>query len=313
MSDTAATRLSRMLALVPWLAEHDGVTIAEAAEHFSISEKQLEDDLWLVIMCGIPGYMPDQLIDIDFWDDGRIRVIEPLTLARPMRLSAEEAVTLLIALRLMAQVPGIAQRDAILTVMAKIERSMGTGPADASSVPVAHIESHVDESVLRVVDQAGHAPLWITYASGTDDTVTERLIEIQQTLSVDGLIFLDAYCHRAEAQRTFRLDRVLAARLAEEPVPRAPAVATATSLPPEDRQLEVILELQPQARWLVDVYGAEVLRSEPYTVRLAVHSASWAVRLVLSLAGSAKVIEPTSLAQAVLEAARAARNAYPQA
>jgi proteasome accessory factor C len=106
-----------MLALVPWLAEHDGVTIAEAAEHFSISEKQLEDDLWLVIMCGIPGYMPDQLIDIDFWDDGRIRVIEPLTLARPMRLSAEEAVTLLIALRLMAQVPGIAQRDAILTVI----------------------------------------------------------------------------------------------------------------------------------------------------------------------------------------------------
>jgi proteasome accessory factor C len=302
-----------MLALVPWLAEHDGVTIAEAARHFEVSEKQLEDDLWLVIMCGVPGYMPDQLIDIDFWDDGRIRVIEPLTLTRPMRLSAEEAVTLLIALRLMAQVPGVAQREAILTAMAKIESSMDINIAQASASTPAFVETHVDEAVLRVIEESHGSPLTITYASGSDDTVTERVIEIDRTLSVDGLIYLDAYCHRAGAQRTFRLDRVLSAQpSADEGLERPTGDYDMVPMP-SSRDLEVVVQLDPQARWLVDVYGAEVLSTTPYTVRLAAHSASWAIRLVLSLGGAARVMEPASLRLAVLDAARAARAAYPQA
>jgi len=43
--DTAATRLSRLLALVPWLSAHRGVTIDEAAGHFAVSPDQLERDL----------------------------------------------------------------------------------------------------------------------------------------------------------------------------------------------------------------------------------------------------------------------------
>ena len=79
------------------------------------------------------------------------------------------------------------------------------------------------------------------------------------------------------------------------------------------RDVEVVIQLAPQARWLVDVYGAEVISIEPFTVRLMAHSASWATRLVLSLGGAARVLEPVSLRLAVLEAARAARAAYPQA
>jgi predicted DNA-binding transcriptional regulator YafY len=71
---SAADRLSRLLALVPWLIAHDGVTIAECADHFGVTPEQLEVDLWLLVVCGLPGYGPDQLVDIDFWDDGRIHV-----------------------------------------------------------------------------------------------------------------------------------------------------------------------------------------------------------------------------------------------
>jgi proteasome accessory factor C len=61
---TSAERLSRMLSLVPWLTSHDGVTIDDAARHFDVSPEQLEKDLWLLIVCGLPGYGPDQLVDI---------------------------------------------------------------------------------------------------------------------------------------------------------------------------------------------------------------------------------------------------------
>jgi len=315
MSDTAAQRLSRVLALIPWLAAHDGVTIAEAAQHFGISDKQLEDDLWLAIMCGIPGYMPDQLIDIDFWDDGRIRVIEPLTLTRPMRLSSEEAITLLISLRLMAQVPGIAHRDAIFSVMAKIEQSMDSQRARSSLASDALIDTQVDEAVLSVLDEAGGAPVVITYASGTDDAVSERVIEIERTLSVDGLIYLDAYCHSAQARRTFRLDRVLTAQIADQDPWNVREFATDAPAGPWSSvpELDVVLEITPEARWLVDVYGAEVLAHDPYRIRLVAHSPAWVVRLVMSLGGAATVVEPASLRLAVLETARAARQAYQQA
>jgi proteasome accessory factor C len=96
-----------MLSLVPWLTSHDGVTIDDAARHFDVSPEQLEKDLWLLIVCGLPGYGPDQLVDIDFWDDGRIHVIDPQTLDRPLRLGADEATSLLLGLRLLEQVPGV--------------------------------------------------------------------------------------------------------------------------------------------------------------------------------------------------------------
>ena len=90
---SAQARLTRLLALVPWLVAHDGVTIRECAAHFGVTEEVLQEDLWQLVVCGLPGYGPDQLVDIQFWDDddavrgdGVIRVVDPQTLDRPMRL-----------------------------------------------------------------------------------------------------------------------------------------------------------------------------------------------------------------------------------
>ena len=74
--ETAGARLSRLLAVVPWLAANDGVSIAEAARHFGVTEKQLSDDLWLLICTGRPGHLHGDLVDIQFWDeDGSIHVL----------------------------------------------------------------------------------------------------------------------------------------------------------------------------------------------------------------------------------------------
>ena len=86
--DTAASRLSRLLALVPWLTANPGVTVDEAAAHFDVSADQLEKDLFLLICTGRPGHFHDDLVDIQFWDeDRRITVLDPQSLDRPLRLS----------------------------------------------------------------------------------------------------------------------------------------------------------------------------------------------------------------------------------
>ncbi|MET0826123.1 MAG: hypothetical protein ABWZ89_06380, partial [Acidimicrobiales bacterium] len=66
---SAGERLKRLLALLPWLAAHPGSTIAEISERFGLSPQQLEDDLAVVWMVGVPPYTPDQLIDVEFDGD----------------------------------------------------------------------------------------------------------------------------------------------------------------------------------------------------------------------------------------------------
>ena len=316
MSGTSADRLSRLLALVPWLMARDGVTLAQCAEHFGVSEEQLDLDLWLLVVCGVPGYGPDQLVDIQFWDDGRIHVLDPQTLGRPLRLSQEEALTLLVALRMLAQVPGVEDREAIVSAAVKLERAASATDADREiAVQVA-----VDPAVTHAVDDAlaQGRDLDIRYASATKDEVTDRTIRPRRLFTIDGVTYLEAHCLSAEAVRTFRLDRVVTARLGDTyaaDVPAEPPVGEGTGTRPP-RQT-ALLSVDPAARWIIDVHQAAEEPGAPVDggtlVRLPLHSLDWGVRLVLSLRGSARVLEPPELVDAVADAAASALAAYPDA
>jgi proteasome accessory factor C len=314
---TAGDRLSRLLALVPWLMAHDGVTIAECAEHFGVSEQQLEVDLWLLVVCGLPGYGPDQLVDIDFWDDGRIHVLDPQTLARPMRLTGEEAITLLIALRMLAQLPGVEDRAAVLSAAAKLEEAANV----AAAGKYVAIDVGVEPGVREAVDVAlrEHRRLTIEYAAATRDEVTTRTIEPQRLFTVDGVSYLEAHCLAAGALRTFRLDRVLRGEVGEPfgvaSVEPGPMVTSGSPQGPRPAEMTATLLLDPSARWIIDVHQAQedpAPRGDGRTrVTLPLHSTEWGVRLVLSLRGYATVLDPPALRSAVLEATEAALAAYP--
>lgn len=314
---SASARLSRLLALVPWLMAHDGVTMAECARHFDVSEEQLEHDLWLLVMCGTPGYGPDQLVDIDFWTDGHIHVIDPQTLGRPLRLTGEEATTLLIALRLLAQLPGIDDRESVLSAAAKLEE----GASSRVTSRFVAIDVAVSDEIREAVDVAlaEERELTIQYAAATRDEVTTRTIRPLRLLSVDGVNYLEAHCLSAGALRTFRLDRILTTEVGG-PVPvdeidEASAPAQPAPTVPLSPSSTATLLLEPAARWITDVHHG-VEQGPPDAqgrtrVQVPVHSLDWGVRLVLSLRGAAVVLEPPELVAAVADAAQKALAAYP--
>ena len=78
----AVGQLARLLALIPWLLQRPGVSITAAAKEFGITEAQLRADLGLAFFCGLPGHMPDDLIEVSLEDD-RIVVTNADTIARP--------------------------------------------------------------------------------------------------------------------------------------------------------------------------------------------------------------------------------------
>jgi proteasome accessory factor C len=101
----AGERLGRLLNLVPYLLARPGIPVAEAAADLGVSERQLRDDLELLWVCGLPGYGPGDLIDMAF-DGDRVTVTYDAGIDRPLRLTHDEALALIVALRMLAQVPG---------------------------------------------------------------------------------------------------------------------------------------------------------------------------------------------------------------
>lgn len=305
MRETAAARLSRLLALVPWLEQHPGVSISEAAAHFGIQAEELEQDLWLTICCGLPGHGPDQLIDIQFWDeDGSIHVIDAQTLDRPLRLNPAEAMSLLVGLRLLAQVPGDHDRAALASATAKLEAA-----ADVAQGAAYVLEDSL-ETTLAALTQAisENRSIRLVYAGASRDEVTERIIEPTEIVQHGGRSYLSAWCREAGARRTFRLDRMRAVEVLDETFPARTAPTTdRLSIAPTEG-VAVLVRVWPRSRWLLEAFEtAEVVADgEVWETTLVVADPAWLVRLVMGQAGGLEIVAPAEVRAQVREAALAA-------
>ena len=132
---STAERMTRLLTLVPYLqARPDGVRLADAAGDFGVTEAQLRRDLDLLWVCGLPGHGPGDLIDLAFEGD-RVRVTFTAGMVRPLRLTTDEAVALIVALRTLLEMPGLAEGEAVSRALAKVSAAAGH-PAEVRA-PVA--------------------------------------------------------------------------------------------------------------------------------------------------------------------------------
>lgn len=311
MRETASARLSRLLALVPWLEQHPGVSVSDAASHFGVAPEELEQDLWLTICCGLPGHGPDQLVDIQFWDeDGSIHVIDAQTLDRPLRLRPSEAMSLLVGLRLLAQVPGAHDRAALASATAKLEAA-----ADVAQGAAVVLEDDL-ESTLVVLTRAiaDSRPVRLVYAGASRDEVTERVVEPTDIVRHGGRSYLAAWCREAGAQRTFRLDRMRSVETLDESLPVAAARSDAPAGVAPTDGLAVRVRVWPRSWWILEAFeAADVIAGEGEVreATLVVADPSWLVRLVMGQAGGIEVVEPAEVRAQVREAALSALGRLP--
>jgi proteasome accessory factor C len=124
-SGASVSRLERMLALVPWILAQPGTTITELAHRFEVDETDLEHDLELLPMCGLPPYTADRLIDVWVADDGAVNVRLAEYFERPVRLTPAEGVALVAAVRALLAVPGSDRSGPLASALEKLEHALG--------------------------------------------------------------------------------------------------------------------------------------------------------------------------------------------
>jgi proteasome accessory factor C len=316
MSTTSggSDRLARLLNLVPYLLARPGIHVAEAAADLGVSDKQLREDLELLWVCGLPGYGPGDLIDMAF-DGDRVTITYDAGIDRPLRLTQEEALALVVALRMLAEVPGNQDRDAVERALAKIESAAGDAAAD---LPVAAAPPDYGGRLaqLQATVQHGNA-LRLTYYTATRDELTERVVDPMRMIFAGGRAYLEAWCRRVEAVRRFRVDRIEAYSELDEPsAPPRQAELTDVSegiFTPSQELMLITLRIGRGARWITEYYPCEKVveeSAEQWLVSLRASDLAWARRMVLGLGSQVTVVGPAELAEAVRQEAAAALSAY---
>lgn len=314
----AADKVAFLLALVPWLVDHDRVSVADAAAHFDVSEEQIRDAVKLIAVSGIPGettqYQHGDLFDIAwdrFEDDDEIVLTHLVAIDDSPRFSGREAAALIAGLQYLSALPENSDRGAIDSLMTKLARGASAQPS-----PVA-VEARASDAVLATIRRAvsaGHQ-LEFDYASPGGER-EHRRVDPLRIESIDADWYLRGWCHLRGAVRTFRLDRVDDLVATEEPIThRAGDVHLPDALferSPDD--IVVTLDIAPAVVPLIEDYIPDDAAREIVDglVRTSIRVSHFhgLKRLVAGAPGTVTVVAPPEARRVVAEWAAAGAAAY---
>lgn len=314
----AREQVGRLLALVPYLHQRGEVRISEAAEALGVDAAQLDKDLRVLFMCGLPGGFPDDLINVDLdalEGEGIIRVDNADYLARPIRFGPSEAAALVVALRAIEQSASPETRDVVERTLAKLEAA---GAASAAQQIHVSAEESPGADLLPVLQGAidrGHQ-LEISYYVPSRDDQTSRIVEPRAITRVGEATYLDAWCHTANGDRAFRVDRIVAVTELTDAVSERAAEPRDLSggwFRGDGETVAVTLRLQPAAQWVPEYYPVTETAPGPdgtLDVVIDVASESWLHQLLFRVAPHASVIAPHEFAESFAANARAALSLY---
>jgi len=311
----ASERLRRLLVVVPYLVQHPGTSVEDAAELFGLTPADLVADLDLLFVSGLPPYGPGDLIDVDI-QDGRIWISMADYFARPVRLTRSEALSLYLRGTALATVPGLAEAPALASALAKLAE--GLGPDALGDLP-ERVEAAGGGRAVEVLGElraaaSEHERVRIEYYATSGAETTEREIDPEEVFFAIGNWYVAAWDHRSDAERLFRADRIHSLeRTGLRFEPRGLEGAGRPLYTPGHDDVAVTLRLAPGARWVAEYYETTrelELEDGRLEVDLPAGRLAWVERLLLRLGEDVDVVRPEGLNDRVRDLADVTRKRY---
>ncbi|CAM5778461.1 helix-turn-helix transcriptional regulator [Cellulomonas persica] len=315
MAERASDRVVRLLGLVAFLDRHEGASVEELARQFGVTSEQVMADIDTLWVSGTPGYLPYDLIDFDFssYERGVVRLTESRNMTRPLRLSAREGVALVASLRALDAGLGGALDDeraqVVRSALAKLTAAVGdaAGTVDVSLTLAAAPEV---AAALATSLREGRR-LHLRYVNAADVS-SERDVDPIRLVTDTDRSYLLGWCHAVEGERLFRVDRILTARVLDEPAEHHRVESGGEFAPGDDGEL-VTVHLASPGRWIAEstpVQEVRNLEDGSFEIDLRVVSPAWLRHLVMQAANEIIDVRPRSVAAEVASTARAALAAY---
>jgi len=302
MVDNAANRALRTMDLIPYILENPGVSIVKLAKQFSVTEKQIESDLQLVFMCGLPGYTPYELIDLIF-EDGVVSIIDPQVLDKPRRFTKSELVVISLGLQLLSELStsDTARLSKIKSLSNKITQLGGSNSvifAPSSS------KSPFVELISKAI--ANKKSLNMQYQSLVKDEVSIRTIFPHNLYFMNGNLYLSAMDLVAKADRVFKVELIKTCEVGND--------ISSEVVNENNSTLEVVLDVQKTYKNFIERNSSIITAIEEqknsFRVHLKLSNLEWLKRSILSNSPGIKVISPSLLVQEVAALATSLLASY---
>lgn len=292
-------RTSRMLDLVPYINTHQGISLIELARVFEVSTEQMINDLTTLWMCGLPGYTPLELMDLDF-ESGYVSITNAPTLAKPRSITHEEGVALVLGLDVLRSAISSEREDLIEAISSLSKRI-----ADLVKLPLAltassDLSHEVTTWVKNAISQ--RSGLKIAYHSLYKDEISTRVVLPLEILQNQGYLYLHAYCSAAKDFRHFRIDRIQSAETAEVEKP-----STTSSENPEKLRFEVRV-VRP-TRDVAERFAESHLDAGT-VFKGSSFSQQWISRSVFASAGAVELLSPADIRSEIAKRAKTILNRY---
>jgi predicted DNA-binding transcriptional regulator YafY len=302
MSDTAAVRALRTMDLIPYILEHPGISINQLSKNFAVTEKEIEKDLQLAFMCGLPGYTPYELIDLTY-EDGVVSIIDPQVLNKPRSFSSNERVVIALGLEILKNINSSNDDN-----LKKIENLSKKFMDEESGDSVMIVEQNLTFPFLNIINQAVFETRVIVfdYQSISKDVLSNRKVTPYKLFLQNGNLYLSGYDYHAQSDRIFKADQILNCAIGDQ------ANLGHANSPQKEETVELIVDLKAVnfiERNSTIIIDQKMLNGQLH-VKLKVSNIDWLKRAILSNAPSIKVISPQSLASEVEQMASDLISAY---
>ena len=302
MSDTAAVRALRTMDLIPYILEHPGISINQLAKVFNVTEKEIEKDLQLAFLCGLPGYTPYELIDLTY-EDGVVSIIDPQVLNKPRNFSSNERVVIALGLEILREI-NQSNSDNLNKIDNLSKKFLNKKEEDALII----VEQNLSFPYLNVINQAisENRIVDFDYQSISKDMLSSRRVSPHKLYLQNGNLYLFGYDLQAQSDRVFKADQIVNCTIGDKAHPEK-----TTSLQQEEI-VELIIDreninfIERNSTIIVD----QEINNGQLHVKLRVSNFDWLKRAILSNAPSIKVISPEFLASEVQQMASDLISAY---
>jgi proteasome accessory factor C len=310
-------RINRILFIMSFVAQNQGVALGELAKQVDMSPEELTKELEFMLLIGKPPFRPDDYVDI-YVEDQRVYIEFDQMLNRPLRLTRAEALGLLMSLQLLD--PEV-DPDAVQSLKTKIEQLIASSIDAASRLedsilldrPARPVSAHFDR--LRKAIERRRKVEVEYYSLGRNETGT-RIVRPYFLMKSLGYWYLTGYCELRKDLRTFKFERMLNVKMLRNSFPR-PQDSVIEAYKKEflsslgRRRIEIYFDSTVAPR-IKEQYGSSA-REEPdggVVLSLFSETLEYPSRLVLGSAPHARPLSPPELVSKVAEDAQTVLALY---
>ncbi|NOZ84918.1 MAG: WYL domain-containing protein [Deltaproteobacteria bacterium] len=201
-------RVRRILTALPKGLKKDGAFLEDEARSLGVTAGQLAKDLQAAMMAGRFPFSPDDLIEVAMNGD-KYKVYLEQKLEKPLRLTPEEAFSLIVAARFFKGLENTL--DGALEKIESVLDNSGRKKIRDLGRKMQLSSEEGDSSVLDLLEQAieTRRQVLIEYRTGGSGEITKRHFAPYSLLNISGNWYIVGFCALRNNIRILKTDRII--------------------------------------------------------------------------------------------------------